>query len=266
MIRLEGVEYAYRGKFQALCGIDLSVYDGESVCVIGANGCGKSTLLHLVDGLIFPDKGRFLYDDKPIAEKDFNDDTFCRAFRKRVGLVFQNPDVQLFCPTVKEDILFGPLQLGIAKAEIERRLEKLVSVLGLSDLLERAPYQLSIGEKKKAAIASTLIIAPDLYLLDEPTAGIDPMTTRTIIDLFLAEHRAGRTLITSTHDLHAAADLSDTVYVLSREKRIAASGSPADILKDTGLLQEHNLVHIHAHEHDGSLHRHAHQHWFHHRE
>ena len=261
---LKDVYFSYLGKFPALCGITMNIHKGQKVTVIGANGSGKSTLLHLLDGLIFPNRGEIQALGRELKEETFNDENFARDFRTKIGLVFQNPDVQLFCPTVKEDIMFGPLQLGASKAEIARRMEELVDILKIKDLLDRPPHRLSIGEKRKVAIASTLIINPDVLILDEPTAGLDPLTTRHIIDLLIKANLAGKTLITSTHDLHIVEEISDTVYVFSQEKKIARSGGVDEILKDNQLLGENNLVHIHPHKHQEQVHVHPHLHTEHH--
>ena len=264
LFKLENVNFSYLGKYPALSDIGIELKRGEKIAIIGANGSGKSTLLHMLDALIFPDTGIVNWSGFELAEKRFDDPSFARSFRKKVGLVFQNPDIQLFCPTVKEDIVFGPLQLGIEKAEIEERLERLVDILDIKELLARSPHQLSIGEKRKVAIASTLIIEPEVLLLDEPTAGLDPLTTRHIIDLLIKENESGKTIITSTHDLHIVEEISDVVYVFGHEKKIVTSGAPGAILKDTELLQAHNLVHIHSHHHEDKTHVHPHEHPDHH--
>jgi cobalt/nickel transport system ATP-binding protein len=264
IFELTDVSFSYLNKFPALCAINAHVKPGEKIAIIGANGCGKSTLLHLLDGLIFPDKGSLKVFGRELTEDAFDDEKFSREFRKKVGLVFQNPDIQLFCPTVKEDIVFGPLQLGIDFKDIEKRLEELINVLGIKDLLQRSPHQLSLGEKRKVALASTLIMDPEVLLLDEPTAGLDPLTTRHIIDLLLSAHAKGKTIITSTHDLHIVEEISDTVFVFSHEKKIVKSGSSAEILKDDQLLRDHNLIHVHSHHHKGAVHVHSHQHLDHH--
>ncbi len=264
IFELKDVCFSYLGKYPALRGIDITIKQGEKISVIGANGSGKSTLLHIFDGLIFPENGTIKAFGMELKENKFNDKIFSRDFRKKVGLVFQNPDVQLFCPTVKEDILFGPLQLGIEKEEIKKRFEELAILLGIRDLLERSPHQLSIGEKRKVAIASTLIIDPEVLILDEPTAGLDPLTTRHIIDLLVQANASGKTIITSTHDLHIIEEISETVYVFSQEKKIVKSGSPGEVLRDSQLLQVNNLVHIHSHRHKDKAHVHTHQHLDHH--
>jgi len=266
IFELKDVYFSYLGKFPALCGIDIDIRQGEKITVIGANGSGKSTLLHMLDGLIFPDKGTIKAFGSELRESLFNDEGFSSSFRKKVGLVFQNPDVQLFCPTVKEDIAFGPLQLGVEKKEIGKRLERLMSLLDIKDLLNRSPHQLSIGEKRKVAIVSTLMVDPEVLILDEPTAGLDPLTTRHIIDLLIEENLSGKTMITSTHDLHIAEEISDIVYVFNYNKTIVQSGRPEVILKDTELLKASNLVHIHGHKHKDKVHVHPHLHIEHHQE
>ncbi len=260
IFELRDVYFSYLGKFPALRGVDITIEQGRKIAVIGANGSGKSTLLHLLDGLIFADKGSVKFSGKELREGVFSDEDFSRTFRRTVGLVFQNPDVQLFCPTVKEDIIFGPLQLGAGKEEIKKRLEELVAILDIKELLDRSPHQLSIGEKRKVAIASSLIIDPEVIILDEPTAGLDPLTTRHIMDLLIRANDSGKTVIISTHDLHIVEEISDIVYVFSRERRIVRSGQPDEILADAKLLQDNNLVHIHSHRHKDKVHIHSHQH------
>jgi cobalt/nickel transport system ATP-binding protein len=266
IFELRDVYFAYLGKYPALCGVDITIRKGERITIIGANGSGKSTLLHMLDGLIFPDKGIMKAFGSELSESLFNKEDFSMNFRKKVGLVFQNSDIQLFCPTVKEDICFGPLQLKVDKKVIERRLDELIHILNIKDLLDRSPQQLSIGEKRKVAIASTLIIDPDVLIVDEPTAGLDPLTTRHIIDLLLQANDAGKTIITSTHDLHIVEEISDVVYVFGQGKRIIKTGSPREILEDSQLLQANNLIHVHSHRHKGTTHSHPHLHVFHHEE
>jgi len=261
---LKDVYFSYLAKFPALCGIDIEIRQGEKIAVIGANGSGKSTLLHMLDGLIFPDRGTVSAFGRALEEGVFFDGEFSGFFRQKVGLVFQNPEVQLFCPTVKEDIVFGPLQLGVAKKEIERRLDKLVADFNIADLLERMPHQLSIGEKRKVAIASTLAIEPEVIILDEPSAGLDPRTARQIIDIIIKANLSGKTIITATHDLHILDEIADSAYCFSRDKKITRSGPVAELLSDREFLEQNNLVHIHSHRHEGEAHTHPHEHLDHH--
>lgn len=264
VFELKDIYFSYLGKYSALCGVNMRIKQGEKITVIGANGSGKSTLLHILDGLIFPDKGTIEAFGSEFKESIFNDEDYSMNFRRKVGLVFQNPDVQLFCPTVQEDIMFGPLQLGLSKEETGKRLNEIAEILNIGSLMNRSPHQLSIGEKRKVAIASTLAIDPEILILDEPTAGLDPLTSRYIIDLLIKANMSGRTIITATHDLHIVEEISDVVYVFSQEKKIIRSGMPDEILNNIQLLQDNNLVHIHSHRHEDKVHVHPHLHLDHH--
>jgi cobalt/nickel transport system ATP-binding protein len=254
------VHYAYQGRFPALCGVDMTIARGERVALVGANGSGKSTLLSLLDGLLFPDKGTITFMDHDLTEAGLMDEAYSLGFRRNVGLVFQNPDVQLFCPTVREDIAFGPLQLGVDEADVRARLESLAESLNIRHLLDRSPHQLSVGEKRKVSFATVLAIDPQVLLLDEPTAGLDPQTSTHLVEMLSEATRSGKTVITATHDLHIIEDIADKVYVFGQDRRIAAAGSPADILADTRLLQANNLLHRHfrfSPNHGGAFHRHS---------
>ncbi|MCX5710637.1 MAG: ABC transporter ATP-binding protein [Candidatus Omnitrophica bacterium] len=260
IFELENLSYSYLNKFPALVNINLKIESGEKVALLGANGTGKSTLLHILDALVFPDTGRIRFFGRDLNENAFNDEKFSREFRRRVGLVFQSPDVQLFCPTVKEDIVFGPLQLGVTQNEIKKRMDRLIEILNIRDFINRQPHQLSVGEKKKVSIASVLIIEPEVLLLDEPTAGLDPATCRQLLDLIDDFHAQGKTVITATHDLHMVPELAEGLRILNKERTITADGSCQEILANQDLLKQNNLVHIHKHRHDGSWHKHPHQH------
>ncbi|MCU0608283.1 MAG: energy-coupling factor ABC transporter ATP-binding protein [Chitinispirillaceae bacterium] len=257
---LTKVNYAYPGNIPALAGITLTISWGDRVAFIGANGTGKSTLLTLLDALIFADTGTMTAFGNKITERGMNDAATQRSFRTKVGFVFQNPDIQLFCPTVREDILFGPLQLGVDKEDILRRFELVADQMHIRHLLDRSPHQLSIGEKKKIAIAGVLIMEPAVLLLDEPTAGLDPQTTRDIIAVLVAAHKEGKTVVMATHDLHIAEEIADTVHVFGPDKTIIRSGPPEEILTDNAFLQAHNLIHQHVHRHAQVSHVHAHGH------
>jgi len=246
LFSLNGVSFSYPGDIAALRDITLSIHAGERAVFIGANGTGKSTLLTMLDALIFPTAGRLYAFGGDLTERAMNVAAFQREFRRKVGFVFQNPDVQLFCPTVKEDILFGPLQLGVPKEEIRARLDSVVERMRIAKLLDRSPHQLSIGEKKKAAIAGVLIMQPEVLLLDEPTAGLDPQTTRDIIAILVDAHNAGHTVVMATHDLHIVEEIADVVHVFAAQT-IIRSGRPEEILADQSFLQANNLIHVHVH-------------------
>jgi cobalt/nickel transport system ATP-binding protein len=260
VFEIKDVHFSYLSKFPALCGISLGIKQGQKISIVGANGSGKSTFLQLLDGLIFADRGTVNFYGKSLSPKAFIDLKFSREFRQSVGFIFQNSDVQLFCPTVKEDIVFGPLQLGLPKDIIQGRLDKLCAALKLDGLLDRPPYQLSAGEKRKVAIATTLISEPQVLILDEPTAGLDPLTTRVIIDLLVRENESGKTIITATHDLHIVEEISDLVYVFGQQRSIVKRGPAETIINDAALLEANNLVHIHSHRHKDKVHAHPHLH------
>ena len=260
IFELADVNFSYLGKFPALNNISLAIDKGENVVILGANGSGKSTLLHLLAGLIFPSKGSVAAFGRVINRDVFDDESFRQYFRKRVVVLFQNSDVQLFSPTVEEELYFGPLQLEIKIEEAKKIIDSLSEMLDIKKLFNRSPYQLSVGEKKKVAIASILAISPEVLLLDEPTAGLDPRTSRELIDLITQYHGQGKTIIAATHDLHFVSEVADKIYILSEEKTIAASGTKDEILSNRDLLNSHNLVHIHSHMHKDNWHKHLHQH------
>jgi cobalt/nickel transport system ATP-binding protein len=237
------IHHSYLGRFPALAGVSLRVDAGERVALLGANGCGKSTLLKLLAGLVFPDDGIVRAFGVDLTEDDLEDEHHSQAFRSRVGFVFQNSDAQVFSPTVREELAFGPLTMGLGRDEIERRLADTLAMLEITDLAERAPYQLSGGEKKRVAIGSVLIMNPDVLLLDEPTAALDPRTQHWMIELLRELHRAGKTIVVATHDLDAVPHLADRGLVLTEDHRIAADAHARVILADVALLRRNNLVH-----------------------
>ncbi|MDP2913391.1 MAG: ATP-binding cassette domain-containing protein [Candidatus Omnitrophota bacterium] len=263
VFELKDVHFSYLGKFPALAGIDITVEEGRNIAVIGANGSGKSTLLHLLNALIFADKGSCKFFGRELNEGLFREEDFSKAFRRAVGLVFQNPDVQLFCPTVREEIMFGPLHLGFDPKTILPMFDSITKVFGIEGLVDRMPHQLSIGEKRKVAMASVLISGPDILLLDEPTSGLDPKTSRDLIDLLKKHHESGKTTITATHDLHIIEEIADIIYVFDKNKTIIRYGDPHELLCDIKFLEENNLMHSHSHRHDGETHVHRHDHLMH---
>jgi cobalt/nickel transport system ATP-binding protein len=238
---LENVNYDYAGKINALKNVCLTVNKGEQVAILGANGSGKSTLLKLLNALIFPSSGTIEAYGTQLSEGLLDDDksAFPPMFRKNVGFVFQNSETQLFCPTVWDEILFGPLQLDIPRNVAEVRAKDVMDMLGISCLKDRAPYSLSGGEKKKVAIASVLSVNPEVLLLDEPTSNLDPATKRWLIELLVELKKAGKTIIIATHDLDYVPQITDRVYVL--DKKIVAEGTPGEILLDIELLKKTNL-------------------------
>jgi cobalt/nickel transport system ATP-binding protein len=262
---LRRVDFVYGGTHRALQSVDLRLKPGERIAILGSNGCGKSTLLQILDGLLFPTAGEAYAFGQKLAEEMFRKASFTAFFRQRVGLLFQNPDVQLFCPTVFDEVAFGPLQLDLPREEILDQCQEMIRMLNLEKIAQRSPHQLSGGEKKKVALASVLAVNPDVLLLDEPTAGLDPRTQVWLVEVLDELHSMGKTIITATHDLSILEEIADRAYVMAEDHAIVADGPPGEILDDLGLLLRVNLIHEHAHEHEGFVHRHGHLHAFTHR-
>ncbi|MCX6967331.1 MAG: ABC transporter ATP-binding protein [Verrucomicrobia bacterium] len=244
----------------ALDGLHLSIPPGECLAVLGANGSGKSTLLRVLAGLCFPERGEVAFFGNPLTEQTLQREAFARHFRRRVGVIFQNPDVQLFNATVFDEIAFGPLQMEWPKAEIVERVHAALADFGIEALKDRPPHRLSGGEKKRVALASVLVLDPDVLLLDEPTAALDPQSQGHVID-FLFGCLGKKTVITTTHSLEVAQEIADRCLVLENG-RTAAVGPAAEILQDTALLERTHLVHVHRHRHpSGAVHSHPHRHY-----
>jgi cobalt/nickel transport system ATP-binding protein len=260
---LQNVSYTYLEKFEALKDVTLKMRAGEQIVVMGANGSGKSTLLSILAALIFPTAGAFHAFGNPVTEEAFNSldgNEFGRYFRKKVGVVFQNPDIQLFCSTVFDEIAFGPLQLGMPPEEVKRRTEEIMSLMGILNLRDRAPHTLSGGEKKKVGIASILSINPDVLLLDEPTAGLDPRSQLWLIELLQDLAKAGKTVVTASHDLDIVEKISTRAIVFGEDHTIKADADCSAVMKDLELLTSANLIHKHMHRHAMLMHEHLHAH------
>ena len=239
--------FDYEGKQVALDKVNLTVQAGEALAILGANGCGKSTLLKLLDGLYFPSNGTISAFGKPLTEEALRDDEYNFDFRRRVGLVFQDPDVQLFSPSVLEEVAFAPLQLGLSRAEVNRRVDSALETLRIEKLRDRAPHLLSGGEKRRVALASLLTLQPDVWLLDEPSTGLDPRSQSWLVEFILEQCKLGKTIIIATHDLVIAEEVASRICVFSEDHQIIAFGQPEDILDDHDLLHRSNLSHFHAH-------------------
>lgn len=219
LIQLNDICFAYNGHI-ALRHVDMSVEKGRTLVLQGANGCGKSTLLKLVNGLVFAETGTYRFDGTEITEKKMQDSRFSKEFHRRVGFVFQNPDVQLFCNNVHDEIAFGPVQMGLPEEEVERRVTDIMEMIGISSLAERAPYHLSGGEKKRVAIASVLTMNPEVLTLDEPLAGLDRKTQDWLLEFLLEMQNIGKTLVVSTHDDDLAHRIGDNILYMSDEHSV----------------------------------------------
>ena len=257
---LEGVRHEYRAGAPALAVIDLTILSGQHVAIVGANGSGKSTLLKMLDGLVFPTSGAISAFGAPLTAGALEDPAYRRDFRARVGFVFQEADVQLFCSDAYDELAFGPLQLGLAREEVERRVHEAAQQLRIEQVLDRPPYTLSGGEKKRVAIASVLTMQPHVLLLDEPTNALDPRSQVWLLDVLEDWKREGRTVVMATHDLSAAAESADRIVVLSEDHTMVADGTPEEVLLQRELLLSVNLIHEHTHRHASTAHKHAHAH------
>ncbi len=241
------VTFAYEGGQPALERVNLTIRPGESVVVLGANGSGKSTLLKVLDGLYFPSTGTVSAWGAPLTEAALRVDEFNFAFRRRVGLVFQDSDVQLFSASVLDELAFAPLQLGISRAEVSERVDSALAALRIESLRQRAPHHLSGGEKRRVALASLLTLQPEVWLLDEPAAGLDPRSQSWLVEFVQEQQRLGKTIVTATHDLSLAEEVATIIHVFSEDHRVIATGTPEAILGDHDLLHRCNLYHYHAH-------------------
>ena len=239
----EGLNFRYLDRYPALVDVSMDVRRGEKLALLGANGSGKSTLLKVLDGLVFPQTGTFRAFGSEVTEDTLEDEQMSAGFRSRVGFVFQNSDAQVFSPSVREEIAFGPLQMGMSADETGQRVDDVLAMIGIADLVDRAPFQLSGGQKKRVAIASVLVMNPEVLLFDEPTAALDPRTQEWLTGLIEELADAGKTIVHATHDLEVLDRLADRCLVFSEEHRIVAEGTPADVLADSDLLVSVNLVH-----------------------
>jgi cobalt/nickel transport system ATP-binding protein len=231
LVEAEKLRHVYPDGTVALRDVSFRITHGESVAVLGANGAGKSTLLLHLNGYLTPTAGDVRIGDLSFTKKTLPE------IRRRVGMVFQDPDDQLFMPTVYEDVAFGPVNLGLSTAEVEARVKKALETVGAEHLRERPPYRLSGGEKKRVAIATVLSMAPDILVMDEPTNGLDPFARRRLIEL-MKDFR--HTRIFTSHDLDMVLELCERTIVL-HEGEVRADGPTLDIFRDDGLLAECRL-------------------------
>ncbi|WP_242833111.1 energy-coupling factor ABC transporter ATP-binding protein [Desulfosporosinus acidiphilus] len=251
------VSYSYLPGYAVLSGINLSIQKGEGLVILGANGSGKSTLLKMLCGLIHPEKGEILAFGQKLTEDALRDPKFLQDFRQRVGFVFQNSDAQLFSATVRDELAFAPLQAGFPKETVLKRVDDIAGLVGIRSLLDRAPYRLSGGEKKKVALACVLTVNPEVLFLDEPTNGLDPRTQFWLVEFLQSLQKAGKTVIMATHDLSLVEELAQRVIIFREDHTIAADGRPLQVLSNRELLLEVNLIHERSHFHLGGNRQHS---------
>lgn len=231
LLEARDLAYEYPGGQPALRGVDFTLCGGENLALIGANGAGKSTLLQLIVGILSPSGGGIFFEGSPVTKNTF------RVIREKIGLFFQNAEHQLFCGTVYEDVMFGPLNMGLSEAEAARLAESVMRTLQIQHLASRAPYRLSAGERRLCAIASVLSMEPKVLLMDEPTAELDPRARRELIELL---NRLPQAKIIATHDLDFAVKTCPRTMILHGGK-IAANGDSVQLLSDDTLLRNLGL-------------------------
>ena len=230
-IRVDNVGFSYPDGHEVLKDADCAIQYGEKVALIGPNGAGKSTFMSLLNGVSLPSAGRIEIGGLEVKKENLSD------IRRKVGIVFQDPDDQLFCPTVFDDVAFGPLNLGLPRDEIHARVDEALTLVGLKGFEARSSFHLSFGERKRLALATVLSYQPDILVFDEPSTNMDPLNRRRLIQWLRA---SDKTMLLCTHDLDIALDVCSRCLVLSGG-RFVADGPASRILYDRALLEAHQL-------------------------
>ena len=242
-ISLKNVYYTYQEgspfEGQALSDISLEIKDGSYTAIVGHTGSGKSTLLQLLNGLLCPTQGEIQFDDFVLDRE--SDQKKMKHLRKKVGLVFQFPESQLFAETVLADVAFGPQNFGVSRERAEEIAKDKLAVVGLNDAIyNKSPFELSGGQMRRVAIAGILAIEPEILVLDEPTAGLDPVGRNELMALFETLHKNGMTIVLVTHTMDDVANFADTVYVL-KGGNLVLEGSPSSVFQEVEYLQKIQL-------------------------
>ncbi len=230
-VEVAGLAYRYPDGTQALAGVELAIAAGERVAVLGPNGAGKTTLMHHLNGLLLAQVGTVAIGGLPVAKEHL------AQIRRDVGLVFQDPDDQLFMPTVWQDVAFGPANEGLRGAALQERVNAALLAVGMTDVAQRPPHHLSFGQRRRVAVATVLSMRPRVLVLDEPSSNLDPASRRELAEILLG---LDVTLLLVTHDLPYALQLCGRAVVLS-EGRIAADGATGELLADEALMRRHRL-------------------------
>ncbi len=231
-LRVTGLHYAYPDGREALRGVDLEVGSGERVAVLGPNGAGKTTLMLHLNGVLTPRQGSVEVDGLTVGKPNL------REVRRRVGIVFQDPDDQLFCPTVRQDVAFGPANLGLGPTEVDERVQAALAAVGMTAVADRPPHHLSLGERRRVAVATVLAMGPTTLVLDEPSANLDPAARAELAGVLAGLDVA---LLVVTHDLLYARELCARAVILDAG-RIVTDGPTEELLADADLLAAHRLA------------------------
>lgn len=219
LIELKNINFEYDDS-PALCDINLSIEKGECIGLEGDNGSGKTTLIKLLNGLVFASSGSFIFEGNEINKKTMKDERFSKAFHQKIGYVFQNPETQLFCGSVREEVEFGPRQMGLSEEEIKLRCDDVIHIVGIEHIENRPPYHISGGEKKKTALACVLSMNPEVLVLDEPMNGLDRKSRETLMNFLKAWKSAGKTLIVASHDENLLKTLTDRIVTIGENHKI----------------------------------------------
>jgi len=231
VLDVRGVAYAYPDGHQALFGVDLHVHRGERVALLGPNGAGKTTLVLHLNGILTPGAGSVAVSGLPVAKANLQE------VRRRVGVVFQDPDDQLFMPSVRDDVAFGPANLGVRGAALEARVHSALEQVGMVEYIDRPPHHLSFGQRRRVAVATVLAMEPEILVLDEPSSNLDPASRRELADILRS---LDVTVLMVTHDLPYAYELCPRSVVLS-DGVVVADGPTREVLTDDALMSAHRL-------------------------
>lgn len=233
-LEADDVWFTYPDGTQALRGVSFKVFEGETVVLLGPSGAGKSTVLLHFAGILTPSSGSvYVYGEK-VSRRNI------REVRRRIGFVFQNPESQLFCPTVWDDVAFGPISMGLPADEVKRRVEEALEAVGLLECASKHPHHLSFGEKRRAALATVLSMNPDIYLFDEPTANLDPRNASFVVEKIAELSSEGKTVLVATHDVDMLPQVASRVIVMCNG-RVASEGEPERVLSNFELVAEAGL-------------------------
>lgn len=232
----KNLSYTYPDGTHALKNINMDIYKGQKVAIMGPNGAGKSTLFSHFNGLTEPTSGHVEVDGKAIK---YDRDTLLEV-RQKVGIVFQDPNDQLFAPTVKEDVAFGPMNLGLDYEEVEKRVDEALTMVGMEQYMDKTPHHLSGGQQKRVAIAGIIAMRPEIMILDEPTAGLDPEGVEKVLDILNNLNKEGMSIVISSHDIEMVNEFAEKIFVLNNGE-ILESGDKHEIFSNKELLKKAHL-------------------------
>ncbi|NRT73055.1 energy-coupling factor ABC transporter ATP-binding protein [Clostridium beijerinckii] len=234
ILKIEDLHYAYGNGKSALNGVNVDIYEGEKIAVIGSNGSGKSTFFLNVDGVLTPEQGKIIYRDTVINKKNL------KELRKNIGIVFQDADNQIIASTVRAEVGFGPMNLKLPKDEVLKRVDEALEYMNISHLKDRPPHYLSGGEKKRVSIADIIAMKSEIIIFDEPTAALDPLNAMMLEEVLLKLGAEGKTMLISTHDVDFTYRWAERVLVFN-EGKIIADGLPIEIFQNKEILKQANL-------------------------